>query len=76
MGNNFFRSVWFDRFSDKFVLKTLKYVAKAFRDEIVWVEVLTNALFVAIVLKMNYLAIEEYLFALIFRKLVFGKKFK
>ena len=76
MGNNFFRSVWFDRFSDKFVLKTLKYVAKAFRDEIVWVEVLTNALFVAIVLKKNYLAIEEYFFASIFRKLVFGKKFK
>ena len=76
MGNNFFRSVWFDRFSDKFVLKTLKYVAKAFRDEIVWVEVLTNALFVAIVLKKNYLAIEEYFFASIFWKLVFGKKFK
>ena len=76
MGNNFFRSVWFDRFSDKFVLKTFKYVAKAFRDEIVWVEVLTNALFVAIVLKKNYLAIEEYFFASIFRKLVFGKKFK
>ena len=39
-----------------------KYVAKAFKDEIDWVEVLTNALFVAIVLKKNYLAIEEYFF--------------
>ena len=77
MGNNFFRSVWFDRFSDKFVLKkTSKMVAKAFHYEIDWLEVLPNALFVAIVLKKNYLAIEEYLFASIFWKLVFGKKFK
>ena len=35
-------------------------VAKAFHDEIDWLEVLPNALFVAIVLKKNYLAIEEY----------------
>ena len=35
-----------------------------------------NALFVAIVLKKNYLATEEYFFASIFWKLVFGKKFK
>ena len=77
MGNNFFRSVWFNRFSDKFVLKkTSKMVAKAFHDEIDWLEVLPNALFVAIVLKKNYLAIEEYFFASIFWKLVFGKKFK
>ena len=53
-----------------------KYVAKAFKDEIDWVEVLTNALFVAIVLKKNYLATEKYFFAPIFRKLVFEKKFK
>jgi|TARA_B100001989_G_scaffold164359_1_gene118119 hypothetical protein len=51
-------------------------VAKAFHDEIDWLEVLPNALFVAIVLKKNYLAIEEYFFASIFWKLVFGKKFK
>ena len=58
MGNNFFRSVWFDRFFDKFVLKKVsKMVAKAFHDEIDWLEVLPNALFVAIVLKKNYLAI-------------------
>ena len=77
MGNNFFRSVWFDRFSDKLVLKkTSKMVAKAFHDEIDWLEVLPNALFVAIVLKRNYLATEEYFFASIFWKLVFGKKFK
>ena len=30
-------------------------VAKAFHDEIDWLEVLPNALFVAIVLKKNYL---------------------
>ena len=76
MGNNFFRSVWCDRFSDKFVLKkTSKMVAKAFHDEIDWLEVLPNALFVAIVPKKNYLAIED-LYASIFWKLVFGKKFK
>ena len=58
MGNNFFRSVWFDRFSDKFVLKkTSKMIAKAFKIEIDWLEVLPNALFIAIVLKKNYLAI-------------------
>ena len=62
MGNNFFRSVWVDRFSDKFVLKTSKYVAKAFKDDIDWVKFLTNALFVAIVLKKDYLAIKEYFF--------------
>ena len=77
MGNNFFRSVWFDRFSDKFVLKkTSKMNTKAFKIEIDWLEVLPNALFVAIVLKRNYLATEEYFFASIFWKLVFGKKFK
>ena len=35
-------------------------VAKAFHDEIDWVEVLPNAIFVAIVLKKNYLAIEDF----------------
>ena len=61
MGNNFFRSVWFDRFSDKFVLKkTSKMIAKAFKIEIDWLEVLPNALFVAIVLKKIYLAVREY----------------
>ena len=61
MGNNFFRSVWFDRFSDKFVLKNLKkYVAKAFKDDIDWVEVLPYAIFVAIVLKKIYAAVKEY----------------
>lgn len=77
MGNNFFRSVWFDRFSDKFVLKkTSKMISRAFKIEIDWLEVLPNELFVAIVLKKNYLAIEEYFFASSFWKLVFGKKFK
>ena len=77
MGNNFFRSVWVDRFSDKFVLKKAsKMVAKVFHDEIDWFEVLPNALFVAIVLKRNYLATEEYFFASIYWKLAFGKKFK
>ena len=77
MGNNFFRSVWFDRFPDKFVLKkTSKMVAKAFHYEIGWLEVLPNALFVAIALKRNYLDTEEYFSASIFWKLVFGKKFK
>ena len=77
MGNNFFRSVWFDRFSDKlFLKKASKMVAKAFHDEIDRLEVLPNALFVAIVLKRNYLATEVYFFASIFWKLVFGKKFK
>ena len=51
-------------------------VAKAFDDEIDWLEALPNALFVAIVQKKNYLAKGEYFFALIFWKLVFGKKFK
>ena len=64
MGNNFFRSVWFDRFSDKFILiNTSKMIAKAFHNEIDWLEVLPDALFVAIVLKKNYLAIEQYFFA-------------
>ena len=51
-------------------------VAKAFHYEIGWLEVLPNALFVAITLKKNYLAVKEYFFASIFWKLVFGKKFK
>jgi len=34
-------------------------VAKAFHDEIDWLEVLPNALFVAIVLKKIYLAVEN-----------------
>ena len=72
MGNNFFRSVWLDRFSDKFVLKNSKIVAKAFKYEIDWLEVLPNALFVAIVLKKNYLAIEN-IFCSIFWKLVLEK---
>ena len=77
MGNNFFRSVCFDRFSDKFILiNTSKMIAKAFHNEIDWLEVLPDALFVAIVLKRKYLATEEYFFASIFWKLVFGKKFK
>ena len=50
-------------------------IAKAFKIEIDWLEILPNALFVAIVLKKNYLAIEEYFFASSFWKLVFGKKF-
>ena len=65
MGDNFFGSIWFVRFSDKFVLtKISRMVARAFHDEIDWLEVLPNALFVAIVLKKNYLAIEEYIFCL------------
>ena len=51
-------------------------VAKAFHDEIDWLEVIPNALCVAIAPKKNYLALEEYFFASIFWKLVFGKKFK
>ena len=77
MGNDFFRSVWFDCFSDKFVLKKQsKIVGKVFKDEIDCREVLPNALLVAIVLKKNYPVKEEYYFASIFWKLVFGKKFK
>ena len=51
-------------------------VAKAFHDEIDWLEVLPNAFFVAIVLKKNYSGINEYFFASIYWKIVFGKKFK
>ena len=51
-------------------------VAKAFHDEIDWLEALPNASFVAIILKRNYLATKEYFFASIFWKVVFGKKFK
>ena len=51
-------------------------VAKAFHDEIDWLEVIPNALFVAIVLKKELSGVEEYFFASIFWKLVFGKKFK
>ncbi len=51
-------------------------IAKASNIKIDWLEVLPNALFVAIVLKKNYLAIEDYFLASIFWKLVFGKKFK
>ena len=51
-------------------------VAKAFHDEIDWLKVLPNTLFVAIVLKRNYLATEEYFSASILWKIVFGKKFK
>ena len=76
MGYNFFRSGWFDCFSDKCVLKISKIVSKALKDQIDWLKVLPNAIFVAIVLKKNYLATEEYFFASIFWKLVFGKKFK
>ena len=39
-------------------------VAKAFHDEIDWLEVIPNALCVAIAPKKNYLAKEEYFFCL------------
>jgi hypothetical protein len=56
--------------------KISKIIAKAFKNEFDWIEVLSSALFVATVLKINYLVLEELYFSSIFWKLVFGKKFK